>query len=74
MSALLKLRPYQAKAIEAVHSRWDAGVTRPAVVLPTASGKTVVFSHLAEQFLAANPGKRVLVLAHTDELVLQAKG
>jgi len=33
---------------------------------------TVVFTHLAEQYLRDNPGKRVLVLAHTDELVLQA--
>jgi superfamily II DNA or RNA helicase len=33
---------------------------------------TVVFSHLAEEFLKANPGKRVLVLSHTDELVNQA--
>jgi superfamily II DNA or RNA helicase len=33
---------------------------------------TLVFSHLAEQFLTANPGKRVLVLSHTDELVNQA--
>lgn len=73
MSALLRLREYQVKAIRAIHEKWDAGVTRPAVVLSTGSGKTVIFTHLAEQFLAANPGRRVLVLAHTDELVLQAK-
>lgn len=73
MSALLRLREYQVKAIRAIHEKWDAGVTRPAVVLSTGSGKTVIFTHLAEQFLAANPGQRVLVLAHTDELVLQAK-
>ena len=72
MSALLALRDYQVKAIEALHTRRDAGDTRPAVVLPTGAGKTVVFTHLAEQYLKANPGKRVLVLAHTDELVLQA--
>jgi superfamily II DNA or RNA helicase len=43
-------------------------------VLATGLGKTVIFSHLAEQFLQRNPGKRVLILAHTDELVLQAAG
>lgn len=33
---------------------------------------TVVFSHLADEYLRANPGKRVLILSHTDELVNQA--
>lgn len=72
MSTLLKLRSYQTKAITAIHEHWSAGSTRIAVVLPTGAGKTVVFTHLAEEYLKANPGKRVLVLAHTDELVLQA--
>lgn len=71
-SALLPLRDYQQKAIQGIHTKWDAGITRPAVVLPTGSGKTHVFVHLAEQYLKLNPGKRVLVLAHTDELVQQA--
>jgi superfamily II DNA or RNA helicase len=73
MSALVRLRDYQAAAIREIYTKWDAGITRPAVVLPTGAGKTVVFTHLAEQFLKANPGKRVLILAHTDELVQQAK-
>ena len=72
MSAMLKLRDYQAKAIKEIHTRWDSGVRRPAAVLPTGAGKTVVFSHLAEGFLAANPGKRVLILSHTEELGDQA--
>lgn len=72
MTATLKLRDYQVKAIKAIQTKWDAGVWRPATVLPTGAGKTVVFSHLAEKYLTANPTKRVLVLAHTDELVNQA--
>lgn len=72
MTAILALRDYQARAIREIHTRWDAGVRRPAAVLPTGAGKTVVFSHLAEQFLKANPGKRVLVLSHTEELGDQA--
>jgi superfamily II DNA or RNA helicase len=76
-ATLLRPRDYQAEAITALHTRWDAGIWRPAVVLPTGGGKTVVFSHLAEQHLAEgylrwNVGKRVLFLSHTDELVLQA--
>lgn len=69
---LLNPRDYQLECIRAIHTRWDAGITRPASVLPTGAGKTVVFSHLAEEFLTANPGRRVLVLSHTDELVQQA--
>lgn len=69
---LLSPRDYQLACIKAIHERWDAGIFRPASVLPTGAGKTVVFSHLAEEYLTANPGKRVLVLSHTDELVQQA--
>jgi superfamily II DNA or RNA helicase len=70
-ATLLKLRDYQRDAITALHTKWDAGIWRPAVVLPTGAGKTVVFAHLAEQYLKANPGKRVLALSHTDELTRQ---
>jgi superfamily II DNA or RNA helicase len=71
-SAPLRLRDYQLKTIKAIHEKWNAGISRPAAVLATGAGKTHVFAHLAEQFLKLNPGKRVLVLSHTDELVNQA--
>jgi superfamily II DNA or RNA helicase len=45
---------------------------RPAVVLPTGAGKTVVFAHLIAAWLALNPGWRALVLAHRTELIEQA--
>lgn len=70
--ALLKPRDYQIECIKAIHGKWDAGVWRPASVLPTGAGKTVVFSHLAETYLASNPGRRVLILSHTEELGDQA--
>jgi superfamily II DNA or RNA helicase len=72
MHELLKLRDYQRECIRDLHSRWDAGAWRVPSVLATGLGKTVIFAHLAEQFLADTPGKRVLILAHTDELVNQA--
>src|SRR5687768_10542013 len=72
MSTLLKLRDYQSATIEAIHTRWDAGDRRTAAVLPTGAGKTFVFSHLVTRWLERNPGKRVLILAHTEELVMQA--
>lgn len=72
MSALLPLRPYQAQCLDALDERWKTDGNRLAVVLPTGGGKTVIFSHLSKRHLDANPGDRVLILVHTDELVQQA--
>ncbi len=70
--ALLALRPYQREAVDAVHAAHARGMVRPATVMFTGAGKTVVFSHLAVEWLAANPGRRVLILVHTQELLDQA--
>jgi superfamily II DNA or RNA helicase len=72
VSALLKPRDYQEAAIDALMRDWEGGASRLAAVLPTGAGKTVVFSHLSSRYVTANGGKRVLILAHTDELVTQA--
>lgn len=69
---MLRLRDYQQECSEAVDASHAKGIRRPAIVLPTGAGKTIVFSHRALLFTAAHPDKRVLVLAHTDELVTQA--
>lgn len=39
MSTELHLRPYQGECLTSVWGAWDRGVQRPAVVLPTGSGK-----------------------------------
>lgn len=44
---------------------------RPAVVWATGLGKTVLFALVGRQFLAENPGRKVLAIAHTTELVDQ---
>ena len=62
------LRPYQTEAIAAVLEARRAGVRRMLVCLPTGAGKTVIFSRLAQ--LAQ---RQVLVLAHREELLFQAK-
>lgn len=68
------LRPYQQEAIDAVVSALRRGVSRPAVVLATGGGKTMVFSHLIPQIPTPTPqnGDKTLILAHTEELVRQA--
>ncbi len=62
------LRPYQREAVAAVVSGRRAGLRRMVVCLPTGAGKTVIFAELAR--IAR---KQVLVLAHREELVAQAK-
>ncbi|HEU4533250.1 MAG TPA: DEAD/DEAH box helicase, partial [Polyangiaceae bacterium] len=62
------LRPYQREAVEAVLAARRAGLRRLVVCLPTGAGKTVIFSHLAR--LAR---RQVLVLAHREELLGQAR-
>lgn len=62
------LRPYQREAIDAVLRARRRGVRRMLVSLPTGAGKTVIFAELAR--LAK---RQVLVLAHREELLLQAQ-
>lgn len=67
---MIELRDYQKSAISAVHGAIERGVTRPAVVLPTGAGKTVIFAH--PDFRAPYAHGRMLVLVHRDELAVQA--
>ena len=66
----MELRPYQTAAKEAIQSQWSSGVTKTLLVLPTGTGKTIVFSKLAED--CVRDGERVLILAHRGELLNQA--
>lgn len=67
----LEPRPYQNECIRAVLNAAGEGVKRPACVLPTGSGKTVIFSHLAKHWNEYGFTGRVLILVHRDELVRQ---
>ena len=68
VSELATLRPYQREAIDAVLEARRKGVRRMVITLPTGAGKTVIFAHLAR--LAK---RQVLVLAHREELLFQAR-
>lgn len=68
----MELRPYQEAARRAVESEWEQGRRRTLLVLPTGTGKTVVFANVAKDVVDA--GGRVLVLAHRGELLQQAAG
>ena len=66
----LQMRPYQQAAREAIHPEWNDGRRRTLLVLPTGTGKTIVFAAVTEDQVRS--GSRVLVLAHRGELLEQA--
>lgn len=66
----MELRPYQQAAKDSVFNEWGNGNKRTLLVLPTGTGKTIVFAKIAEE--CVKKGERVLILAHRGELLEQA--
>src|SRR5207237_8083938 len=60
-------RPYQHEAVAALLAAAARGVQRSLLVLPTGTGKTIIFALLVQR-----RGGRALILAHRDELIQQA--
>lgn len=71
-----QLRDYQVEdRAKVAESFFDRGITRQLGVWATGLGKTVLFSelHLEERFFHSRKlGKKILVIAHRDELIKQA--
>ena len=63
------LRPYQEEAVVASLRELDS-VQSTFVVMPTGSGKSLIFTEIAKR----RPKDRILFLAHRDELLQQAVG
>ncbi len=66
----MELRKYQQEARMAIQEEWKNGNQITLLVLPTGTGKTIVFSKVIED--RVKQGERVLVLAHRGELLDQA--
>jgi superfamily II DNA or RNA helicase len=64
-----ELWPHQHDGVDGIFRSWDQYL-RTLLVQPTGSGKTVTLSEVVRRRLAVG---RVLVLAHTDELIQQAR-
>lgn len=64
----IKLRPYQQACLEANWKAWSSGTRRILDVLPTGSGKSLVFS----QIPTFPMHRATLLLAHRNELIEQA--
>lgn len=64
----MELRPYQIEAERAIFNEWQ-DKQRTLLVLPTGCGKTIVFADVAKKRTDAG---NVLILAHREELLMQA--
>src|SRR5438132_549181 len=66
------LRPYQQECVQRVLAAYEHDRHgEELLVLPTAAGKTVIFSQVIAQ-LSDQYGVLALIIAHTDELLTQA--
>lgn len=67
----MKLRPYQAEAVQATYDYLRKRDDNPCVVIPTAGGKTPVMATICRDAVQ-RWGGRVMILAHVKELLEQA--
>jgi superfamily II DNA or RNA helicase len=63
------LRDYQLRCLQAIKEAW-ASYSRVLCVLPTGSGKTLLEAYAIK--VEVDAGKKVLFIAHTEELLDQA--
>lgn len=68
---MINLRYYQREAIDAVNHHLTTREDNPCIVLPTASGKSLVIAKLIDGWKTGYPPLRVAILAHRKELVEQ---
>jgi superfamily II DNA or RNA helicase len=65
-----ELRPYQTDLIDCLSQSWDSGNQSVMLQLPTGGGKTICLAHVVAE--ANVQSKKVLILAHREELIKQA--
>ena len=64
-----ELRPYQRECVTSIVASYKKGLRRVLVSLPTGTGKTVIFASFPR---ALRMKRKLLILAHRDELLEQA--
>lgn len=69
----LTLRTYQRQAVDSIFNYFEQSEKpgNPLVVLPTASGKSLVMATFIYEVLEAWPNSRILMLTHVKELIQQ---
>ncbi len=71
---MVQLRDYQILCLQSIMASAKRGMRRQLVVLPTGTGKTVIFSQLPKMIKNRAAGKRMLAVAHREELLDQGAG
>lgn len=66
----MNLYPYQEETISRLTSPPE-GISRSLAVIATGGGKTIIFASLLDRLLQT--GERALILAHREELLMQAR-
>lgn len=66
---MLRLRDYQTRCLDSIREGWKQFM-RQLIVVCTGGGKTIIFAMVAKE--EVERGGKVLVLAHTEELIDQA--
>jgi len=67
---VIELRPYQVQIVDEFERAIAGGKRRLICVAPTGTGKTIIAGEIIKQ---AGPYKKVLFIAHRDELLTQAR-
>lgn len=68
---MIQLRNYQEQAIKKVLESYDAGATKPLLVMGVGTGKTITACAIIKEMISRT-GKKALILAHREELLTQA--
>lgn len=66
----MKLRPYQAAAVEKTYEYWNEHTEPGLIVLPTGTGKSYVIANIC-QLVQEYPQTRIIVATHNQDLVAQ---
>ena len=67
----IALRDYQQSLIRLVYEKWDKGLLKILMQLPTGGGKTIILAAIARNFFQRQ--EPILVIAHTEELISQLR-
>lgn len=68
---MMKLRPYQNEAVQAVYDYFGEKAGNPLIVMPTGTGKSVVIADFVKGAVGQWPDTRIVIATHVKELVAQ---
>jgi len=67
----IELRGYQREAVNSIYEYFQHKKGNPLIVMPTASGKSLILADFIKQTLELWSDQRIMVLTHVKELIQQ---